>query len=127
MNYLLIKYIHVLCVILSFSLFILRLRWSFVNASMLEKRWVKVIPHMIDTALLFSAISLVIAGSWALVDHPWILMKIAALLLYIILGSFALKRAKTLSSKITFSALSVAVFAYIVSIANAKEPLWFLM
>lgn len=99
---------------------------SFANPKLLDKTWVKTAPHLVDTALLFSAITLLYVGNWGVGESDWLQVKIAALLLYIVLGSLALKRAKTRRAKIMCSVLSITTFFYMVSVANTKQPLWFM-
>jgi len=71
---------------------------------MLARRWVRVLPHVVDTALLASAIALAVAlGQYPLVNG-WLTAKLAGLLAYIVLGSIALKRGRTRKIRIWHSA-----------------------
>ncbi len=54
MSYLAIKYVHFGTVIASFSLFFLRGLWMMAAPEKLAARWVRVVPHVIDTVLLAS-------------------------------------------------------------------------
>ena len=58
MSYFAIKSMHVGAVIASFSLFFLRGLWMMAAPEKLAARWVRVVPHVIDTILLASAIIL---------------------------------------------------------------------
>lgn len=98
---------------------------SFTNPTLLDKTWIKIAPHLVDTALLCSAITLLYVGRWDVGESSWLQIKVAALLLYIVLGSLALKRAKTKRAKVVCSALSISTFLYMISVANTKQPLWF--
>ncbi len=120
MDYLHIKYLHVTFVVISFCFFLTRLGWSFAGAAVLNKKWVKVTPHVIDTLLLCSAITLVYIGGWSFQDSPWLIAKVVALVFYVVFGSYALKRANTLVGKISFSIFSILIFIYIVVVANLK-------
>jgi hypothetical protein len=55
----------------------------------------RILPHVIDTALLALGITLVVVGGWPLLQTPWLLAKIAGLLAYVALGTIALKRGRT--------------------------------
>jgi uncharacterized membrane protein SirB2 len=94
----------------------------------LQRRWTKVVPHIVDTALLVSAIALVwqLGGLQALRTQNWLLAKIVALLAYIALGSIALKRGRTLRRRVIAFFAAIAVFGYIVSVAITKSPYGFM-
>lgn len=120
--YLAIKHIHLTTVALSISFFLLRALWVFFKPHMMEKRWVKIIPHIIDTALLISAISLaVLIQQYPFVDH-WLTAKLLALCVYIVLGTIALKRGKTCLIKGGAFAGSLLTFAYIAAVAITHSP-----
>jgi uncharacterized membrane protein SirB2 len=53
----------------------------------------------------------------------WLWAKVIALLVYIGLGTIALKRGRTRGVRIAAFAGALATFAYIVSVAIAKSPL----
>ena len=103
----------------------LRYAWMMFESPMLQKKWVKILPHIIDSLLLISAIILAIQISqYPLVDN-WLTVKVLALLLYIILGSIALKRGKTKSIRIGVGMLAIATFVYMISVAVSKSTLGF--
>lgn len=122
MSYLAIKHLHVTCVVLSGLGFGLRGCWMMTGSPLLQARWVRVAPHIVDTVLLGSAIMLAIMiGQYPFV-HAWLTAKLLGLLAYILCGTMALKRAGTRAGRITFFALAVLAFAYIVSVALTKNP-----
>jgi uncharacterized membrane protein SirB2 len=124
MNYLILKYVHVGCALASLVLFITRGRWMMDASVRLQQRWVKVVPHVIDTVLLASAIALVwsLGGLETFGTQGWLVAKIVALCAYIALGSIALKRGRTRRTRVMAFISAIAVFAYIVSVAVAKSP-----
>lgn len=93
------------------------------SSPLLQQRWVKVLPHIIDTALLLSAIILAYQLSFSPLSAPWLMAKIIALLVYILLGMIAIKRGKTLKTRLTAWLAALLVFAYIVSVAMTHNPL----
>jgi len=120
--YLALKHIHLTAVGLSFALFALRSFWMLRDSPSLQKRWVKIVPHIIDTVLLVSAISLaVLLQQYPFVDG-WLTAKVLALLAYIGFGTIALKRGR--SRKVRLLALGGAVLsaAYIVLVALNHHP-----
>lgn len=119
----LIKHVHQGTAALSLALFLLRGGWMLVDPAKLRHRWVRVLPHLIDTALLASAILLAwLAAQYPFV-HGWITAKVIALLAYILLGTIALKRGRTRRIRIAALVAALGVFGYIVAVALTKQPL----
>ena len=115
--YFTVKSIHILCVSLTLLLFFLRGIWMLQNHPRLQQSWVKIIPHLIDSVLLFSGITLVVTiHQYPFVNH-WLTAKLLALLWYIILGHLALKRGKTKTLRLTAWISALGIFAYIVTVA----------
>ena len=123
MSFMTIKLVHISCVVFSYLLFVLRGVWMLRSSPMLQHSWVKIAPHIVDTTLLLSAITLAVQLSLSPFSAPWLMAKIIALLLYILLGTLALKRAKTLKIRLVFWLLAQLVFFYIVSVALTHNPL----
>ena len=125
MNYTAIKDIHIACVVLSGSLFLLRGIWALRESAMLRQRWVKVVPHIIDTLLLASALTLVVrSGQYPFVPD-WLTAKVLALILYIILGNVALKRGKTRTVRFRAFIGALVVFGYMVGVAVTRRVMVF--
>jgi uncharacterized membrane protein SirB2 len=118
-----IKYLHISCVLLSYTLFFMRGVWMLRTAPILQQRWVKVLPHIVDTVLLLSAITLAFQLSISPLSNPWLLAKIIALLLYILLGTIAIKRGKTREVRLAAWLSAQVVFIYIVAVALTHNPL----
>ena len=120
--YLAVKHIHLTMVSLSlFTLFskgLLDLYLSTDDA----KTWVKVVPHLIDTLLLVSAITLCVLIQQYPGVHGWVTAKVIALVAYIVLGTIALKRGKTKAIKATAMLLALMTFAYIGMVAVSHSP-----
>lgn len=120
--YFALKHLHLTAVALSFTLFALRAFWMLRESPLLQKRWVKIVPHIIDTVLLVSALSL----AWMLQQYPfvdgWLTAKVLALLAYIGLGTIALKRGKTRKVRIMALAGAVLSAGYIVAVALSHQP-----
>jgi uncharacterized membrane protein SirB2 len=125
MDYQGIKHLHIGCVALSGSLFLLRGGWMLQGSPMLHQRWVKILPHLVDTALLGSAVTLAVISHQYPFAQPWLGAKVTALLLYIVLGTIALKRGRTLRIRVLAFGAAIATFAYIVMVAVTKQVLPF--
>lgn len=119
-----IKLIHMSTAFISISFFLVRGFWVFNHSEMMNKKWVKIAPHVNDTILLVSAIILAIGLQQYPFTHDWLTAKFIALLLYIVLGMFALKRAKEMKNKIVFFVLALLMFGYIVGVALTRTAGW---
>ena len=121
MNYLALKHLHITFASLSGSFFLLRGVWMLLDSPMLKRRWVKVVPHVVDTVLLTSALGLVLwSGQYPFVQ-TWLTAKVLALVVYIGLGSIALKRGKSKGVRGFALLAALATFAYIVAVALTRS------
>lgn len=121
-----IKLIHMSTALISISLFVLRGLWVLQESEMMNKKWVKIVPHVNDTVLLITAIILAIGLNQYPFMTDWLTAKFVALIIYIILGMYALKYAKTKNTKIVFFILSIMTFSYIVMVALTRSESWFI-
>ena len=121
MEYATLKLLHQTAVVLSISGFAARGIGALAGAAWVRSRLARTLPHVVDTALLASALGL----AWMLrlnpVATPWLLAKIVALLLYIALGMVALRPG--LPRVVRAAALLAAFlcFAQIVAMALTKR------
>lgn len=122
MSYLLIKQAHILFAITSGTLFVIRSIWSYSEMQILQQRWVKISPHVIDSLLLLSAIALVVISNQYPWETTWLGAKVLALLVYIGLGTMAIKRGKTPKVRALFATLALCVFIYMFGVALNKHP-----
>lgn len=122
MDYLTLKHFHMGCAAASGALFLLRGGWMLRASPALQQRWVKIAPHLVDTALLASAIALAVWSGQSPGRQPWLAAKLCALVAYIVLGTIALKRGKTLAVRASALVAALLVFAYIVAVAVTRQP-----
>jgi len=120
LDYATVKQVHVTAAAVSIALFLLRGAWMLRSPQQLQRAWVRVVPHLIDTLLLASALWL----AWQLGTGAahWLTAKIVALVVYIAAGTVALKRGRTRAVRIGALLFAVATFGYIVSVALTKSP-----
>lgn len=123
MSYLLLKSIHISAVILSGTLFFIRGLWMLRGSPRLRQTWVKVVPHIIDTVLLASAIALALRIHQYPLTHHWLTAKVLGLLLYIVLGMVALKRGRSRRVRLLAWLAAMMVFLYIVAVAVTHQAL----
>lgn len=121
LDYEYLKMLHVSAAILTFSGFVLRGYWMLFEPALLRRRLVRILPHVIDTVFLASGVGLVMTLRLPWLESPWLLTKIAALLLYIVLGTIALKRGKTRRARASAYVLAQLTFAYIIGVAVHKS------
>ena len=126
MDYTLVKHAHLLTIVVSLALFVLRGIWMIAGSKHLQARWVRIVPHVNDTLLLASGIALAVLIEQYPLVHGWLTAKLVALLVYIGLGTVALKRGKTRQVQIGAWVAALAVFAYMLAVARAHNPFPFL-
>ena len=125
MDYVAIKYVHIASAALSGSLFLLRGIWMMRKSTMLQHRVVKILPHVVDTILLASALIMVFwSGQYPFVQN-WLTAKVLALIAYITIGTIALKRGGTKPQRVSAFFAALLVFAYIGLVAMTKRALVF--
>lgn len=110
------------CVATSYLLFFVRGVWMISGSSLLENRWVRIVPHVIDTALLASAITLAVLSHQYPFANDWLTAKVAGLFLYIALGMVALRLGKSRRVRIAAWLAAQIVFFYIVAVALTRRP-----
>lgn len=91
------------------------------DSEMLNRRWVRIVPHLIDTLLLASALIMVFWSAQYPFVQAWLTAKIVALVVYIGLGTIALKRGKTKAIRSVAFAGALMTFAYIVMVALTRH------
>ena len=123
MDYSALKTIHIACVIASYALFFVRGVWMIGESALLQRRWVRIAPHVIDTVLLASAIALAVMIRQYPFVEPWLTAKVMGLVVYIGLGMIALRRGKSKRMRIATWIAAQLVFFYIVAAAITKSAL----
>lgn len=114
-----IKLIHIIFILTSAVSFIGRIMLAEFKPEILQKKIVKIAPHVIDTILFLSGIGLVVQGSWMNAEHGWIVSKVILLLCYIILGVVAM-RLSGIKRWLAFTG-AIACYGLIFSIAITKN------
>lgn len=119
--YPIVKHIHLLTITFSLIGFVLRLFWIAKGSPLARAKLTRVLPHVNDALLLFSGMFL----AWLTQQYPWsqgwLAAKAIALLVYIYLGSKAIK-ADSGQRALVFGAVSLGVFSYMVAVAVSKSP-----
>lgn len=118
--YLVAKALHIGCAALSICGFAARGALMLAGSPLLGAKPVRILPHVVDTVLLASAIWLALGlGQFA---QGWVHAKIAGLAAYIVLGTVALKRGRTKAVRAAAFAAALATAGYIVAVAVTRDP-----
>jgi uncharacterized membrane protein SirB2 len=121
--YLQILMIHVGCVIASGSLFFTRgcmMLGGLAAANHIALRRISVV---IDVVLLAAAIALTTIIHQYPFVQAWLTVKVLLLVVYIVLGVFALRRGRTRAIRAACYGAAMLVFLFIVTVARAHDPL----
>lgn len=118
-----IKLVHIVCVLLSGALFLVRGggvlaggRWPMALA-------MRLLSYAIDTTLLTAALMLFQLLPGGMFANGWLTAKLCLLVAYIVLGSFALKRGRTRGVRAGCYVVAIAVYLSMLSIARLHHPL----
>jgi uncharacterized membrane protein SirB2 len=120
--YLALKHLHLTAVLVTSVLFTLRGIWMMIDSPQLQRRWVKIVPHVNDTILLFSALALTVVVHQYPFVNAWLTAKLAALVVYIGLGMIALRLGKTRFIKVLAWCGALLTLTYIVAVALTRNP-----
>lgn len=120
--YLALKHFHMTCAGLSLLLFLLRGAWMFSGSARLQTKFARIVPHVVDTLLLASAVGLMFLIRQFPFQQGWLTAKLVWLGVYILLGTIAMKRGRTPAVRGAAFVAAVAVFLWIVAIARTHTP-----
>lgn len=124
--YSLTRSVHIGAVLCSGAVFALRGAGVLAGA-----RWPMVAPlrylsYAIDTVLLTAALGLVAMLPSSVFANHWLTVKLVLLLVYVALGSFALKRGRSARVRAVCFFVALMVFAAMLGVARTHQPMgWF--
>lgn len=119
------KHLHITLAVLSIILFNYRFFLTLFESKKLDKKWLKISPHVIDTFLLIVGISLAVKLSLNPIEQLWLAEKILALFAYIFTGYYTLKLARNKSMRILGYLGAMGWVMLIVRLAMTREALFF--
>lgn len=124
--YTLVKHLHLTAIGLSVVLFLFRFILLSLQSPVLQKKWLKILPHIVDTVLLVSAATLcMLIQQYPLVD-AWVTEKLFALIMYVFMVTLSLKLARTKFMRIIGLAGAISWLAFAGMVAVSKQPILFL-
>ena len=113
-----LKHSHMLFITVSIILF--QYRFYLTMAGKPIAKALKIIPHINDTLLLITGVSMAFMLHLKPWEHPWLGYKIIALVLYIIFGTVALKSSGT--KRLISYYVATALFIFMLITAINKVP-----
>jgi uncharacterized membrane protein SirB2 len=122
-HYQTLKALHIGCVLGSGGLFLLRYVLTALKLNWRKSLALRVMPHIVDSILLISAVLLCIAIQQYPIVNAWLTVKVVALLAYIGVGMMALKPSNSLATRRITFIVAATLFIFIVSVARAHHPL----
>ncbi|MGH8309103.1 MAG: SirB2 family protein [Steroidobacteraceae bacterium] len=118
-----IKWVHVAAVLASGALFLVRGLAMHMGARWTMAAPLRYLSYGIDTVLLTAALMLATILQQYPFVHSWLTVKVLLLVVYVVLGSYALKRGRTRTVRIVCWTAALAVYATIISVARMHDPL----
>ena len=120
--YLQIKWLHIVLVSVSGSLFALRGGGALLGARWPRHAVVRYGSYTIDTFLLTSAAMLATILPRAMFANGWLTAKLALVVVYIVLGVLAMRPAHNRRARLLAYLAALAVFVSIIGIARMHSP-----
>ena len=126
-HYLGILSVHVASVVLSGAIFMLRgLLIQIGRKSFAMTAPVRYTSYLVDSVLLVSALLLVVILPWAMFANGWLTVKLILVVVYVVLGTLALKRGRTVNMRRLCYVIALLTFMFIIGIAISHQPLGWL-
>jgi len=116
------KLLHVGCAVVSVAGFTLRGYWLLTGNPLRQAALSRVLPHLVDTLLLASAIAMLAIWGTPPWELPWVVAKLLALILYIGLGMTVMRFAASKRNQLLAYIAALATVGYIVSVALTHSP-----
>jgi len=121
--YLVLRHVHITCAILTVALFVLRGSLMLVDSPWQRSVTLRYLPHAVDTVLLTTALMLTTVIHQYPFAVDWLTAKVVLLVVYIVLGSIALKRGRTKRIRVAALVAALVTVAFLVTVARAHDPL----
>jgi len=121
-SYLAIKYLHTLVATIAIAGFIVRGFWMMSGSPKLELIITRIAPHIVDSVFLLSGIAMLALLPLNPLTQAWLVAKFAGLVVYILLGTIAIKRGRTRDIRVLAFVGALSAFAYVVGVALSKSP-----
>ncbi len=118
-----ILWLHIGCVIVSGSVFFTRGCLMLAGSPATNHPAFEWTSRIVDTLFLAAGIALAVIIHQYPFAQAWLTVKVLLLVVYIVLGTFALRRGRTRAVRGAFFVAALAVFLFIVTVARTQNPL----
>lgn len=115
-----LKTIHLTLAYATVLGFVVRGFWSLTDSALRSQKWVKIVPHVIDTLLLVLGVAMAVQLSISPLEG-WLAAKLVGLLAYIGFGVLTMRAAGTPAKLVGFVG-ALASVGYIFAVAFARNP-----
>ncbi|MDN8598828.1 invasion regulator SirB2 [Citrobacter sp. S2-9] len=119
--------VHLISIALSVSLLTLRYWWRYSGNPRVTARWTRIVPPVIDSALLLSGVGLLLKTHILPFTEQgvWLTEKLFGVIIYIVLGFIALdyRQARSQQARVIAFPLALVVLYIIIKLATTKIPL----
>ena len=122
--YFALRAVHMTCAALTITLFFLRGLMMFAGSPLLLHPAVRIPPMIVDTVLLVRALMLTTVIHQYPFTTGWLTAKVVLLVVYVVLGTIALRRGRTRAIRAVAFVGALAAVGCIVAIARAHALPW---
>lgn len=114
---------HLALVSVSVGLFCLRWVLLMAGSAWPRHRSLRIVPHIVDTALLASGAWLIVLTRQYPFVQDWLTLKLLAVVAYIAFGSVALRSDRSRRLRVIAGTVALLTVAWIVLVARARHPI----
>lgn len=122
MSFILLKYVHIVSVAASFALFFVRGLWIIRSYPRSEEAWARILPHVVDTVLLISAIWLLFSSPGKGWPGDWLTVKLLLIAAYVALAQYVFHVARGLLTRMLLWVTALLVFLFATTVAVLQNP-----
>ena len=116
-----VKTVHVFSAYITGLGFFIRGVLVIVQSPLLKHRVLKTLPHIIDTVLFVSGLTMMVAWTIWPSSNMWLLAKLVALLFYIFFGLVMLRWGSSVRNRWVGLLGGLLVYLYMVGVAHSKS------
>ena len=120
---LVVKYVHIVAVSVTFALFFVRGLWVLRAYPSPQESWIRYVPHVVDTVIVVSALVFLWDTRNLGWPGPWLTVKLTLIAVYVLLGIVVLKFAQGLGIKVLTWIAALSMFLFVTTIAVLRNPL----
>ncbi|MBA6337859.1 SirB2 family protein [Colwellia sp. BRX8-7] len=118
------KHLHMTLAAISIILFTYRFALTLMNSAQLDKKWLKISPHIVDTFLLLLGVGLAVKLAINPIEYLWLGEKILAIIFYIFTGYYTLKLARNRMMQVIGYLVAMGWIMLVVRIATTKQTIF---